>query len=494
MSLAGFPEDDPDTYAMIQRADTIGVFQIESRAQMSMLPRLKPANFYDLVIEVAIVRPGPIQGGMVHPYLKRREIERERATTGAAIEDDEDFKSVYHQPEMHKVLGRTCGVPIFQEQVMHLLQVAADFTPGEADQLRRSMAAWKRSGGLEHFRERIVEGMTKNGYPLDYIERIIEQIKGFGSYGFPESHAASFALLAYVSSWLKCHEPAAFACALLNSLPMGFYGPAQIVGDLRRHGIEVCPVDVTTSDWDCTLEPDACGALCLRLGLRMVSGLSADAVDALVDARRRSSFRDVADLVAHAGLDARASRALAAAGALHRLAGHRHRAHWDIAGSDARRDVISSARIDEPRAPLRLPSAREDTLADYASTGLTLGIHPLQLIRAQLMQRRMRRSDQLAALRDGDRVRFAGLITVRQRPGTASGVTFVTLEDETGTVNVVVWQQLAQRQRRELLNSIVLGIEGRLQRQQGVQHIIAQRLHDMSGLLNGIDAPARNFH
>jgi error-prone DNA polymerase len=496
MSLADFPEGDPETYAMIQRADTIGVFQIESRAQMSMLPRLKPACFYDLVIEVAIVRPGPIQGGMVHPYLKRRELERERIANGQTVlnQDSEDFRATYHQPEMHKVLGRTCGVPIFQEQVMHLLQVAADFSPGEADQLRRSMAAWKRSGGLEHFRDRIVEGMTKNGYPMDYIERIIEQIKGFGSYGFPESHAASFALLAYVSSWLKCHQPAAFACALLNSLPMGFYGPAQIVNDLRRHGIAVRPADVTASDWDCTLETDAHGALCLRLGLRMVSGLSADAVHALVDARRSGSFRDVADLVARAGLDARASRALAAAGALRRLAGHRHRAYWDIAGSDARRDVISNARIDEPRAPLRLPSAREDTLADYASTGLTLGAHPLQLIRTQLTQRRMRRADQLAALRDGDPVRFAGLITVRQRPGTASGVTFVTLEDETGTVNVVVWQQLAQRQRRELLHSIVLGIEGRLQRQQGVQHIIAQRLHDMSGLLDGIDAPARNFH
>ena len=494
--LADFQGDDPDTYAMIQRADTIGVFQIESRAQMSMLPRLLPATFYDMVIEVAIVRPGPIQGGMVHPYLARREIERERLQQGlpAVDETSEDFRATYHTPKMIAVLGRTCGVPIFQEQVMHLLQVAANFSGGEADELRRSMAAWKRNGGLEHFRERIVTRMTANGYPMDYIERIIEQIKGFGSYGFPESHAASFALLAYVSSWLKCHQPAAFACALLNSLPMGFYAPAQIVADLRRHDVAVRPVDATMSDWDCTLETDASDTLCLRLGLRMVAGLSEDVAKAVIGARTHASFRDVADLVARARLDARASRLLAAADALRSVSGHRHRAYWDIAGSDARDDALRDARIDEMQALLRTPTTHEDTFADYASTGLTLGTHPLQLIRAQLRQRRMRRSDQIAQARDGAFVRFAGLVTVRQRPGTAGGVTFVTLEDETGTVNVIVWQQLAQQQRRELLGATVLGIEGRLQRQHDVQHIIAQRLHDLSGLLQGIDASSRNFH
>ncbi len=494
--LADFQGDDPDTYAMIQRADTIGVFQIESRAQMSMLPRLKPKSFYDLVIEVAIVRPGPIQGGMVHPYLQRRQIEHERVAQGLppVDPDSEDFRATYHHPKMIDVLGRTCGVPIFQEQVMHLLQVAADFSGGEADELRRSMAAWKRSGGLEHFRERIVTRMTANGYPMDYIERIIEQIKGFGSYGFPESHAASFALLAYVSSWLKCHEPAAFACALLNSLPMGFYAPAQIVADLRRHDVAVRPVDATMSDWDFTLETDAREALCLRLGLRMVSGLSEDVAKAMLEARARAPFRDVADLVARAKLDARAARLLAAADALRSVSGHRHRAYWDIAGSDARDDALGGARVDEMDAPLRSPTVYEDTFADYASTGLTLGTHPLQLIRAQLQQRRMRRSDQIALTRDGAFVRFAGLVTVRQRPGTAGGVTFVTLEDETGTVNVIVWQQLALQQRRELLGSTVLGIEGRLQRQHDVQHIVAQRLHDLSGLLQGIDTSSRNFH
>jgi len=522
-TLADFQGDDEATYAMIQRADTIGVFQIESRAQMSMLPRLKPATFYDLVIEVAIVRPGPIQGGMVHPYLQRREIEHARIAQGlpAIDEDSEDFRATYHTRDMIPVLGRTCGVPIFQEQVMHLLQVAADFTGGEADALRRSMAAWKRGGGLEHFRGRIVEGMTANGYPMDYIERIIEQIKGFGSYGFPESHAASFALLAYVSSYLKCHEPAAFACALLNSLPMGFYAPAQIVADLRRHGVEVRAVDVMRSEWDCTLEcrsPDAFSTaeglvirglsrrspglhpgyesdgICLRLGLRQIAGLSEEVAKQLVLAREAKPFRDVADLVARARLDARSSRLLGAADALRSLSGHRHRAYWDIAGSDARADALQAARIADDPASLRAPTLHEDTFADYASTGLTLGAHPLSLIRAQLEQRRMRRADELARTRDGAWVRYAGLVTVRQRPGTASGVTFVTLEDETGTVNAIVWQHVALRHRRELLGSRVLGIEGRLQRQHDVQHLVAERLHDFSGLLQGLDAGSRDFH
>ncbi|HEY2346910.1 MAG TPA: error-prone DNA polymerase [Xanthomonadaceae bacterium] len=496
LELATIPREDQATYAMIQRADTVGVFQIESRAQMSMLPRLRPANFYDLVIEVAIVRPGPIQGGMVHPYLRRREVERERIAQGlpAIDEDGADFRATYHSADMIPVLGRTCGVPIFQEQVMHLLQVAADFSGDEADLLRRSMAAWKRGGGLEHFRGKIVERMTANGYPLDYIERIIEQIKGFGSYGFPESHAASFALLAYVSSWLKCHQPTAFACALLNSLPMGFYGPAQIVADLRRHGVEVRPVDAIASDRDCTLESDTDATLCLRLGLRQIAGFPMEVADRLVKARNEAPFRDVADLVARARLDMRSARLLGAADALRSLSGHRHHAYWDIAGSDAREDALRAARIAEDAATLRAPTAHEDTFADYASTGLTLGVHPLALIREQLRARRMRRADQLAQARDGAWVRYAGLVTVRQRPGTASGVTFVTLEDESGTVNAIVWQHVALRHRRELLGSRVLGIEGRLQRQHDVQHLVAERLHDLSGLLQGIATSSRDFH
>lgn len=485
--LASIPEGDPSTYAMIQAADTVGVFQIESRAQMTMLPRLKPACFYDLVIETAIVRPGPIQGDMVNPYLKRRQ----------GLEP-----VTYPSEEVRHVLQRTLGIPLFQEQVMALLQVAAGFTPGESDQLRRSMAAWKRNGGLEHFRARIFSGLAERGYKAEYAQRIFDQILGFGSYGFPESHAASFALLAYVSSWLKCHEPAAFACALLNSLPMGFYGPAQIVADLRRHQVQVLPVDVLHSDWDHTLVPDpeqSHGGLALRLGLRVVGGLREAQVTALQQSRTLRAFTRVADLVDHAGLDARSCRLLAAAGALRSLAGHRHRAFWDIAALDASDHTGRLLLGHEPPAAsdadlaLRTPSLHEDIHHDYARLGLSLEQHPLSLVRAQLRARHCLRSDQLARRSDGCTVRFAGLVTLRQRPATASGVTFVTLEDEAGLVNLIVWHALGLAQRRELIDSQLLGVEGQLQRQDGVQHIVARRLHDWSALLPELKTGSRDF-
>ncbi|MBS0461653.1 MAG: error-prone DNA polymerase [Proteobacteria bacterium] len=503
LDLASIPADDAPTWELLQRADTVGVFQVESRAQMAMLPRLRPGSFQDLTIELAIVRPGPIQGGMVHPYLQRRRIEHERAASGLAVRDEAsaDFRQTYHCRALAEVLGHTCGVPVFQEQVMRVLQVAADFSGGEADALRRSMAAWKREGGLEHFRERIVAGMTANGYPADFIERLLAQIQGFGSYGFPESHAASFALLAYASAWLKCHQPAAFACALLNSQPMGFYAPAQIVADARRHGVPVLPVDVLASDWDCSLATEAPTAprcdhrtLCLRLGLRQIAGFPADVGKRLVAARAQAPFRDVADLRARTGLDARSARLLAAAGALRGLSGHRHRAYWEIADDACRADVLQPARIANEDAGLRTPSAHEDTFADYASTGLSLGAHPLALIRDVLRARCLRRADDLARARDGQFVRYAGLVIARQRPATASGVTFVTLEDECGSVNAIVWQAVAQRDRHALLQASVLGIAGRMQHQDGVSHLIAQRLFDCSDLLGGLAASSRDFH
>jgi error-prone DNA polymerase len=472
LTLATIPAEDPDTYDMLCRGDSIGVFQVESRAQQAMLPRLKPRSFYDLVIEVAIVRPGPIQGQMVHPYLRRRQ----------GLEPVS-----FPSPELESVFGRTLGVPIFQEQVMHLAVVAAGFTPGEADQLRRSMAAWKRRGGLDHYRDKVLSGMTARGYDLAFAEQVFEQIKGFGSYGFPESHAASFALLVYASAWLKCHEPAAFACALLNALPMGFYGPAQIVGDARRHGVEVRPVDVLASDWDSTLEPSrATGGLALRLGFRMVSGLKREAIERLVAARRARPFADVADFATRAGLDHFQQQRLAEAGAMRRLAGHRHRARWALAGIERALPIEDRASDDGIRVALRPPDARDDLRADYATVGLTLGAHPLAQLRGVLARRGVRRSDALAEVPHGGGARHAGLVVVRQRPSSAGGVTFVTLEDELGLVNVVVWRQVAQRFRRALLEARLLVVSGEIQRADGVQHLIARHLEDASDLLGGL--------
>jgi error-prone DNA polymerase len=533
MHLEDIPAEDPAVYAMIQKADTVGVFQIESRAQMSMLPRLRPASFYDLVIEVAIVRPGPIQGGMVHPYLRRRQnleaIDYPQSASERAAGQGES--------RVRAVLERTLGVPIFQEQVMKLVEVVAGFTPGQADELRRAMAAWKRKGGLEPFRERIRAGMLGLGYEESYFERIFEQIKGFGEYGFPESHSASFALLAYASSWLKCHHPAAFTCALLNSLPMGFYGPAQLIRDVQRHGVRVLPVDVTVSAWDCTLEanneaetrdpsskparpfarpsrgrgnghrnhePDQCTgqgtpstggkAHALRLGFSRISGFSAATAQRIVAARNVQPFRDLAGLVHRAGLNAGERTRLADADALRSLSGHRHQAHWDSAGIDRPIAVIADAPFNEAPIQLAAPSLRKDVMSDYAAQGFTLRRHPLALVRDALDARRMLRARDVLGSRNGQRVRCAGLVTVRQRPGTAKGVTFVTLEDETGILNVIVWAALASSQRRVLIESAVLGIEGELQSNEGVQHVIAHRLLNLDALLPELGTKSRDFH
>ena len=480
LSLASIPAEDKPTYEMISRADTVGVFQIESRAQMAMLPRLKPRTFYDLVIEVSIVRPGPIQGDMVHPYLRRRNGEE-------AV--------VYPSQELKRVFERTLGVPLFQEQVMELAIVAAGYSPGEADQLRRSMAAWKRSGGLEPHRQRLRAGMLERGYSSEFAERIFEQIKGFGSYGFPESHAASFALLTYASCWLKCHQPAAFTCALINSWPMGFYSPDQLLQDARRHNIETRPVDVQHSDWDCTLEPNDKAQLAIRLGLRQVKGFSEDDAKRIARAREQQAFADVADLVQRADLASRARSLLADAGALHGLAGGRFRARWAIAGVEPQLGLFNGQpATKEAPAAIPVPSVAEDMQADYASMGTTLGPHPLNLLRTELSVRGCFSSHQLKRLEPDRPVRVAGLVIGRQRPGTATGVTFVTLEDEFGMINVIVWRDLAERQRKVLVGSQLLMVQGQFEAREGVRHVIARQLHDYSELLNDIRVRSRDFH
>ncbi|MBK5010247.1 error-prone DNA polymerase [Pseudomonas sp. S60] len=480
LTLATIPPEDPATYAMISRAETMGVFQIESRAQMAMLPRLRPQTFYDLVIEVAIVRPGPIQGDMVHPYLRRR-LQQEPVT--------------YPSPKLKEVFERTLGVPLFQEQVMELAMVAADYSPGEADQLRRSMAAWKRHGGLEPHRERLLQGMLRNGYEVAFAERIFEQIKGFGSYGFPESHAASFALLCYASSWLKCHEPAIFTCALVNSWPMGFYSPDQLLQEARRQGIDVRPVDVCHSHWDCSLEPCPQGVLAIRMGLRLVRGLAeADALR-LEQARAQQPWRDVEDLCLRAALGSRARAHLADAGALRSLARHRHQARWEVAAVQAQLPLFANVQAaPEARVELPAPTVGEDLVADYQALGTTLGPHPLTLLRSRLRALGCRSSGELAGVEHGDAIAMAGLVVGRQRPQTASGVTFVTLEDEHGMVNVVVWRDLAERQRRALVGSQLLKVSGRLEQENGVRHLVARRLEDVSQLLQGLDVRSRDFH
>ena len=480
LTLASIPAEDPATYAMISRAETMGVFQIESRAQMAMLPRLKPTTFYDLVIEVAIVRPGPIQGDMVHPYLRRR-LKQEPVT--------------YPSPKLQEVFERTLGVPLFQEQVMELAMVAADYSPGEADQLRRSMAAWKRHGGLEPHRERLIQGMLRNGYDLSFAERIFEQIKGFGSYGFPESHAASFALLCYASSWLKCHEPAIFTCALVNSWPMGFYSPDQLLQEARRQGIEVRPVDVFHSEWDCTLERVAESALAIRLGLRQIRGFAEADARRLEQARAQRPWRDVEDLCLRAGLDQRARARLADAGALRALARDRHQARWQVAAVQPQLPLFAEVdAVPEGAVALPAPTVGEDLVSDYQTLGTTLGPHPLTLLRPRLRALGCRSSCELAAVEHGDSIAVAGLVVGRQRPQTASGVTFVTLEDEYGMVNVVVWRDLAERQRRALVGSQLLKVSGRLEQENGVRHLIARRLEDVSPLLQGMNVRSRDFH
>jgi error-prone DNA polymerase len=478
--MQDIPREDPATYEMIRRADTVGVFQIESRAQMSMLPRLQPTRFYDLVIEVAIVRPGPIQGGMVHPYLRRRQ----------GLEPAGSPK-----PELDAALARTLGVPIFQEQVMQICMIAAGFTGGEADALRRAMAAWKRKGGLQPFEQRIMAGMAARGYTREFAQQIFQQILGFGDYGFPESHAYSFALLAYVSAWLKCHEPAAFLAALINSQPMGFYGPSQLVQDARRHGVEVRAADVCASDWDCTLEPgrDDPRRPAVRLGLRLVQSLSAAGAARLVQARRDSPFAHVEDLACRAGLDRRDLHALARADALRSLAGHRRQQAWAAAGEQPAPALLAGAPVGE--APLALPAAAEgeEIGLDYAALGLTLRRHPVALLRSRLARRAFRSARELAGLPDGSRAWACGIVTMRQQPETAKGTVFVTLEDETGPVNVIVWRHVRERQRLALLRSRLLAVAGQWQNRDGVTHLVARRLLDMTPWLGQLAPHSRDF-
>jgi error-prone DNA polymerase len=430
------------------------------------------------VIEVAIVRPGPIMGGMVHPYLRRRE----------GVE-----KVSYASDAVRKVLERTLGVSIFQEQVMQLAVVAAGFTPGEADKLRRAMASWKRRGGLGPFREKLVNGMLERGYELAYAEQIFKQIEGFGEYGFPESHAASFALLVYVSSWIKCHEPAAFACALLNSQPLGFYSSSAIVQDAKRHGVEVRPADVQSSDVDSSLEPIPGANPALRLGLGLINGLKVNSSEHLVNNRKERLFTSTEDLARRAGLDRKDLSALAAADALASLSGHRREALWETLAVDApTRLELPAKHVDPP--PLAVPTEGQEIVGDYASMGLTLRRHPLALLRERLARRNIKSATEVAGSRHGQMIRAAGIVTCRQRPATASGVIFVTLEDETGYVNLVVWNDLADRQRRELIGSRLLAVHGEVQRSGDVVHILARRLHDLSPLLGRLATSSHDFH
>ena len=487
LQLATIPRDDPDTYAMIQRADTIGVFQIESRAQMSMLPRLKPANLYDLTIQVAIVRPGPIQGDMVHPYLARRAGREPVRYPSQAVRD---------------VLKRTLGVPIFQEQVMQLAMVAAGFTAGEADQLRRAMAAWKRKGGLEPFEAKLKAGMAQRGYSPEFADRIYQQILGFGDYGFPESHAASFALLAYASSWLKCHHPAAFTAALLNSLPMGFYAPAQLIGDARRHGVEIRPVDVLFSEVESTLESGPQGVPAIRLGLHRIKGMDLAVAARIVQWRRQLPAGQPArgaealrqGLMQIAGLGREQMEALAAAGALQSLSGHRHRAYWDAAGVEAPTPLLGRPQFAEGQPLLSAPTEGEDLLADYASLRFTLGRHPLALLRSRLDSHGAICARRLRELQTGRPVCVSGLVTGRQRPGTASGVIFMTLEDESGLINLVIWPKVLEQYRSAVLHAQLPLIHGHVQNEDQVVHVIARHLEDRSDWLGGLAVASRDFH
>jgi error-prone DNA polymerase len=526
--MQDIPAEDARTYDMICAADTVGVFQIESRAQMSMLPRLRPREFYDLVIEVALVRPGPLQGGAVHPYLNRRQ----------------GKEPIDYPKGLDAALKRTLGVPVFQEQCMQIAIIAAGFTPGEADGLRRAMAAWKRKGGLGKYQDRLLNGMAERGYPLDFAQRVVEQVKGFSSYGFPESHAASFALLVYASCWIKRHHPAEFLAAMLNSQPLGFYSPSQLVQDAVRHGVEVRAVDVMESDWDCTLEevaaasevPDplspweragvrAAPALTMpavRLGLRLISGLSRDEAQRIVAARGGATpvhteepalpgrwcgppggetrsgagggFLDSEDLARRAGLDQQAMKQLAAADALQSLSGHRRQQVWDAAALKAPPALLKEAPVDEDTLDLPEAPEGEAIVWDYASLGLTLRRHPLALLRERLQARRFMTAETLKNAPNGRLVRACGIVTGRQQPGTSKGVVFVTLEDETGVVQVIVWKSLRERQRSALTRSRLMAVHGVWQREGEVCNLIAGRLEDLTPLLGRLATESRDFH
>jgi error-prone DNA polymerase len=494
------PDGDAATYEMACRADTVGVFQIESRAQMSMLPRLKPRQFYDLVVEVAIVRPGPIVGGMVHPYLKARE----RVAQGEPIEYETSAldRARGGPPALQAALERTLGIPIFQEQVMEISMIAAGFTGAQADGLRRSMAAWKRKGGVGKYERMLVDGMTSRGYSPDFARRIFDQIRGFGEYGFPESHAYSFALLAYKSSWLKCHEPECFLAAMLNSQPMGFYNPSQLIQDAKRHGVRVLPPDVSHSDWDCTLAFESGSGRerpQVRLGLCMVGSLARQAGERIAQVRALGPYATAEDLALRAQLDMKALNALAAADALRSLSGHRRQQVWDASALHRAPALLREAPVNE--APLVLPEAGEgeEIVFDYASMGLTLRSHPLALLRPRLRASRLQTAQELSRLPHGRLARACGLVTVRQQPGTAKGTMFVTLEDETGNVNVIVWPSLRERQRAELLSARLLAVYGQWQRdaESPVCHLVAHHLRDLTPLLGRLGrqtSRSRDFH
>jgi error-prone DNA polymerase len=478
-AMSDVPPEDPKVYEMISRADTVGVFQIESRAQMAMLPRMRPSCYYDLVIEVAIIRPGPIQGDMVHPYLRRRNGEEAVSYPSEAVKS---------------VLERTLGVPIFQEQVMQLAVVAAGFTPGEADGLRRAMAAWSRRGGMDALEERLINGMLKNGYSQQFSQQIFNQIRGFGEYGFPESHSASFALLVYVSAWLKCHEPGAFFCALLNSQPMGFYAPAQLIRAAGEHGVEVRPIDVNLSEWDCLLERDAQDMPCIRLGLRLVKGLSRVGADRVVAARAKRVFDSVTDLASRAEVGQRDLGPMVAAGALKPLTVNRHRARWEVAGIEKPTRLLERAGIAEGIPMLRRPTEGDDIVSDYRSTGLSLRRHPLALLRERFDRMHIISASKVKECHNGQWTHSVGLVITRQRPSSAAGVTFVTLEDETGYLNLIVWEKVGIRERRVLLGARLLGVQGYVQKDGEVLHIIAQRLYDHTALLGKLATSSRDFH
>jgi error-prone DNA polymerase len=512
LSIDAIPADDKPVYEMICRADTIGVFQIESRAQMSMLPRLKPERFYDLVIEVAIVRPGPIQGNMVHPYLRRRNGEE-------PIE--------YPSDEVRGVLERTLGVPLFQEQAMQLAIVAAGFSPGEADQLRRAMAAWRRPGMIDDYRQRLIEGMLAKGYTLDFAERLFEQIRGFGEYGFPESHAASFAKLAYVSAWLKHYYPAAFAAALINSQPMGFYAPAQLVRDAREHGVEVLPVDVNGSAWDCTIEflrsPPPCGEglgeggeagtcfaplpspplqgegagrIALRLGMRMIRGFSKSDAVAIMNTRT-TSFQSIADLAARANLGRAAVKRLADADAFGSLEINRRAALWQALDQTPRVEDLplfaSLAATDSQAPALPLLTPQQEVYADYHSAGLSLRRHPMSFFREQLDALQITPAVELVRQPHGRLIKVAGLVLMRQRPGTAKGITFVTLEDETGIANLIIHLHVWQKYELAAKRASALIAEGRLERKDQVVHLLVRRLVDLRSCVKELHHRSRDF-
>ena len=487
LAMQDIPAGDGPTYDMLCKGDSVGVFQVESRAQMNMLPRLRPRRFYDLVVEVAIVRPGPIQGDMVHPYLRRRD----------GLEEED-----YPDEKVRAVLERTKGVPIFQEQVIQLVMVAAGFSGGEADQLRRAMARWGKSGELMGFEAKVIQGMRANGYSGDYARRLFEQMKGFGGYGFPESHAASFALLVYVSAWLKRHHTSAFFCGLLNSLPMGFYSPSQLLQDARRHGLETRPPDVHHSHWDHTLEDAHREKLgvqpALRLGLRQIKGFNAAAAQRLVAARDQRPFQSVADLCERAALGTREREALVAGNALRGLSGHRHQAQWDVQGLEAQRPLLGGQggelRDDHDGVYLDAPSEHRSLIEDYRHLGLTLGRHPMALVRHLPRFKRCSRARELKRARPNQLVRVAGLVTNRQRPGSAKGTLFMTLEDETGNTNVVIWASIQERYRQILLKSPLVIVTGTVEiSPEGIVHLMAGRLQDARDALDELQVRSRDF-